>query len=174
MTRCAFLFSFFFLYKMYQVSPFGFPFTCLYQLKMAFVCKDRVQTWRRVERHKNISRDGARRLYRSQFSEAGLLKGKRDLVLCGKRKRSESGWADGRRLLLAGIDTGTPNAISLSVNNSHGPHGVIPKQDSFCSLKQSQVTNNISQKSFYAGWSRILRGSSYCLICNHPTIHLPV
>lgn len=35
---------FFFFGKMYLVSPFGFPFTCLYQLKMAFVCKDRTQS----------------------------------------------------------------------------------------------------------------------------------
>lgn len=35
---------FLFSQKMYQVSPFGFPFTCLWQLQMAFVCKDRIQS----------------------------------------------------------------------------------------------------------------------------------
>lgn len=43
MTYDMFIF-FFFAKRMYQVSPFGFPFTCLYQLKMAFVCKDRIQS----------------------------------------------------------------------------------------------------------------------------------
>lgn len=45
MTTYAFSLCFdFFLQEMHQGSPFGFPFTCLHQLQMAFVCKDRIQS----------------------------------------------------------------------------------------------------------------------------------
>lgn len=91
----------------------------------------------------NIYWEGAQHLCCDEqiaISEAGFFKRKQDLVHYRKGIEVQVVQLTLRELMRDVVSwlksIGTPNTISLSVNNSHRPHGITPKQDSFCSLKQ--------------------------------------
>lgn len=130
-------------------------------------------------RKQNIYWEGAQHLCCEEqiaISEAGLFKRKEDLVHCRKWievKVVQLGLRELMRDVFSWLKSiGTPNTISLLVNNSHRPHGVIPKQDSFSSLKQWHVTNNIRQIFCCVGRRSIVIHSSYWLICNHRRLEM--